>query len=415
MIRTSLVALLSLCLAAALVAKEPDSQPQSELETIAVNVMTKAFNIGDYDTVEALFGKLSPENQKKFLETAVAMDETFVEADFTLRMQSASTPGTIDVLESLFEAYAKQKSKQTQLLGRLTLSLFEPAVEEKPTALVVHGREYQFPQEVVIKSFQITHGDANALVTTLKSLVPTDEQQSIPLRFAVDARTNSIIAAGSAGDLMVVDTLLESLDCESSLSCQTAVYVLKNTSAVELAPIINDYITSRLQIQMTALGSVSIVRQLDDFVVIPDVESNSLIISATPQHFHEIVKLVEEIDRSPHESAPPVAPPVAAAPPGMPPFALGHRDDDYITLNSYGRVYIKGLDASEIINAVTFHLSRYIEEGPRVAEKQPTWSSEMRTMVALDEPMSDEAKLMIDKWDQPEPLWIGDVPMTMMR
>jgi len=72
MTRTSLVALLSLCLAAALVAKEPDSQPQSELETIAVNIMTKAFQAAEYKTVEALFDELSPEN-KKFLQEMAAM------------------------------------------------------------------------------------------------------------------------------------------------------------------------------------------------------------------------------------------------------------------------------------------------------------------------------------------------------
>ena len=135
MCRLSLVALLSLGLAVGLVAKEP----VAELEAIAVNVMTKAFQVSDYDTVEALFGKLSIENKKKFLQEAVAMTMMMSE------MSDANMPRTL--LDTAFfslmmnepakqhetlERWAIQKNKQTQLLGRLTLSLFEPSAGEKP-------------------------------------------------------------------------------------------------------------------------------------------------------------------------------------------------------------------------------------------------------------------------------------------
>jgi len=52
------------------------------------------------------------------------------------------------------------------------------------------------------------------------------------------------------------------------------------------------------------------------------------------------------------------------APPGMSPFVPRH-DDGFITLNSYGRVYIKGLNASEIIDAINFHFSRFITNEKR--------------------------------------------------
>ena len=346
MIRTSLVALLSLCLAVGLVAKEPDSQPQSELETIAVNIMTKAFQVGDYDTVEALFGKLSPEKKKEFLQEAAEMTLSCQSQMTAEALGSTTTVDAVlmaavqaqpDSLPLAIEQWMEAKQLQTQLLGRLTLSLFEPAVGEKPTALVVH---------------------------------------------------------------------------EDAQTCEQAVYVLKNTKAEEVAEIINQYLRRLREVISNHPDSASphlrsiLAREI---IVVADVENNSLVISADLQYFHDIMKLIEEIDRSPHEphelsTAPlvpalvPSAPPVAVAPPGMQPVALPRHDDGFITLNSYGRVYIKGLDASEIIDAITFHLSR-IEEGPRVAENQPTWSSEMRSMVALDEPMSDEAKLMIDKWE----------------
>ncbi|MCL2709670.1 MAG: hypothetical protein FWE95_02220 [Planctomycetaceae bacterium] len=351
MIRTSLVALLSLCLAAALVAKEPDSQPQSELEAIAVNVMTKAFQVADYDTVEALFDKLSPENKIKFLQEANAMTRTcyvelakavgemstpimFADISFHSRMagigMGITSADIVEALSETLELYTKEKADQTQLLGRLTLSLFEPAVvatlqvaEIRQTPLVVHELDYHVPRELVV-------------------------------------------------------------------------YPLKNTQAVEVASILNDYIRNRLQVLKNLPDAPLAYHGQSDAIVVPDEKSNSLIIEATPQYFDDIMAVIEEIDRSPHE--PPPVPPVAVAPPGMAPFVLPGHDDGYITLNSYGRVYIKGLDASEIIDAITFHLSRYIEH-ERVAANQSAWSTEMRSMVALDEPMNDEAKLIIDKWD----------------
>ena len=64
MIRTTFLAF---ALAAALAANAPANEPTADLEAIATKIMTKAFQNGDYETVEALFDKLSPENKKKFL------------------------------------------------------------------------------------------------------------------------------------------------------------------------------------------------------------------------------------------------------------------------------------------------------------------------------------------------------------
>src|SRR5690606_6589364 len=91
-----------------------------------------------------------------------------------------------------------------------------------------------------IKVFEIENGDATSLAIMLQQLFGqqvtagqgqlgqtlrqvfgdlqtasaggTGESSLIPLRFAVDARTNSIIASGSTGDLEVVEILLLRLD-----------------------------------------------------------------------------------------------------------------------------------------------------------------------------------------------------------
>ena len=53
----------------------------------------------------------------------------------------------------------------------------------------------------------------------------------VSLRFSVDARTNSIIASGSAGDLEVVEAILLRLDESDVRQRQSIVYRLKNAPA----------------------------------------------------------------------------------------------------------------------------------------------------------------------------------------
>jgi len=173
--------------------------------------------------------------------------------------------------------------------------------------------------EAAIKVFQIENGDAESLVAMLRTLIPsnvdgipgpqlpgpqlpaTDQGEAlIPIRFAVDVRTNSIVAAGSVGDLMIVEALLNRLDGADSLARENRVYFLKNMRAGPVATTINNYITSRLVVQRESPGVISAYQQIESAViVVADEESNSLIISATPRYFEEILALIEEIDRSP--------------------------------------------------------------------------------------------------------------------
>ena len=142
MYRAFSVAVLFLFLSAVFVNKAP----AADLEEIAVNIMVKAFQVADYDTVETLFGKLSLEGKKFFLEQAgemilievpagewKEMPQTFTLLDmaFVVSVSNVSPKETAEGLER----WAKQKRVQTQLLGRLTLSLFEqPAVAKAQAA-----------------------------------------------------------------------------------------------------------------------------------------------------------------------------------------------------------------------------------------------------------------------------------------
>jgi type II secretory pathway component GspD/PulD (secretin) len=104
-----------------------------------------------------------------------------------------------------------------------------------------------------LKVFTIRNGDAVALEEMLRELFGTGEggggggqgggggganqagDRIFALRFAVDERTNSIIAAGSTDELLVVEAVLLRLDASDSRQRINRVYKLKNADAEQVA------------------------------------------------------------------------------------------------------------------------------------------------------------------------------------
>jgi type II secretion system protein D len=163
-----------------------------------------------------------------------------------------------------------------------------------------------------IKVFPIIYGDAQSLITMLQTLIPnqvqsgvqlpasSDETSLVPVRFAVDVRTNSIIAAGSEGDLKIIESLILTLDREDTQRREQTVYRLKNSPAVDVAIAVDEYLSTKRQLQAAAPGVVSPYQQIErEVIVIPENVTNSLIISATPRYYEETLKLIEDLDRQP--------------------------------------------------------------------------------------------------------------------
>jgi len=164
-----------------------------------------------------------------------------------------------------------------------------------------------------IKVFRITNGDAASLVEMLRSLLPSGEgtpgpqlpeaegeSSLVPVQFAVDTRTNSIIATGSKGDLKIIEALLLRLDEEDEQPRRNAVYRLKNAPAMDVATAINNFLSSERVVQQAAPGAINPFQRIESEVVVePEPISNALIISATPRFFDEILELVEKLDEEP--------------------------------------------------------------------------------------------------------------------
>ena len=165
-----------------------------------------------------------------------------------------------------------------------------------------------------IKVFRIEHGDANSLVLMLRALLPSETGSSprpqlpgaegettlAPLRFAIEQRTNSIIASGAAGDLRIVYALLLRLDEDETQRRQTTVYRLKNAPANDVARAVNEFLSSERQVQEISPGEESALEQLErEVVVVPEPVSNALIVSATRRFYEEILDLVVKLDAQP--------------------------------------------------------------------------------------------------------------------
>ncbi|MFI4876704.1 MAG: secretin N-terminal domain-containing protein, partial [Blastopirellula sp. JB062] len=170
--------------------------------------------------------------------------------------------------------------------------------------------------ESQIKVFTIVNGDATQLATMLETLFGLDEGQTqgqlpfqvgaggesslVPIRFSVDSRTNSIIASGSASDLAVVEAILLRLDQDDVQQRQMLVVRLKNSNADLVAASLTDLLQNESQLQSIDPNLTSSFQQIArEVIVVPETFSNSLIITATPRYFKEIVKIVEELDARP--------------------------------------------------------------------------------------------------------------------
>ncbi len=195
-----------------------------------------------------------------------------------------------------------------------TNSLMIAAPAESMNLLTALIEQLDSPTAVAqIKVFKIINGDAANLIEMLRVLLPGEmmvagpqlagaegETTLVPVRFSLDARTNSIIATGSQGDLTIIEALLLRLDEDDVAERLNVVYRLKNAPAFDVAQAINELIRSRRVLEMAMPGLRSPYEVVErEVIVVPEPVSNSLIISATPRYYEEVLKVVEDLDRQP--------------------------------------------------------------------------------------------------------------------
>ncbi|MBR4833141.1 MAG: hypothetical protein IKU86_02255 [Thermoguttaceae bacterium] len=170
------------------------------------------------------------------------------------------------------------------------------------------------PKKAEIRFFQVRHGDAQAIMQTLQSLLATsdnnlatptlpqaagEEETFVPVRFAIDTRTNVIIAAAAPRELAIVDALIVALDVQDATERVEEVVQLRNIRADVVASAIDDYLAQKQQLE--TLSEVLTTYQLyeSQVIVIPESISNSIIVSASPEHMEKILDMIKTFDADP--------------------------------------------------------------------------------------------------------------------
>ena len=197
-----------------------------------------------------------------------------------------------------------------------SMALIEELIKQldKPTSTVSE-----------IKVFTLANADAELMVTQLNSLFNGGTQTGggnqqrqpqglalagaddasaslVPLKFSVDKRTNSIIAAGAADSLRVVEAILLRLDESDLRARKTRVLRLQNSPAAQVAAEITQFYTSQRDLQQNDPNLISSVEQLErEVIVVADTATNSLLVSATPRYFDDIELMVKQLDTPPRQ------------------------------------------------------------------------------------------------------------------
>ncbi len=130
------------------------------------------------------------------------------------------------------------------------------------------------------------------------------ESSLIPLNFGVDARTNSILASGSAADLAVVEAILLRLDEGDLRQRKLIVYRLNNAPAQYVADALTTILNEQYQLlsqqQSQQFSLISQFELIDQQIsVVPEIISNTLIVSATPKYYEQITEVIQDLDRRP--------------------------------------------------------------------------------------------------------------------
>ena len=127
------------------------------------------------------------------------------------------------------------------------------------------------------------------------------ESSLVPLRFSADLRTNSIVASGGAEDLDVVESILLRLDSEGFAERITEVIWLRHTLAQQVADAIQNFVQQRTQgvnsIQQFQQGLGPFDLPDRDLIVVPEIDSNSVLLSVSPRLYPDIRRIIDKLDR----------------------------------------------------------------------------------------------------------------------
>ena len=132
------------------------------------------------------------------------------------------------------------------------------------------------------------------------TLVPDDRQQ---LSITVDDRTNSLLVSGTPNYLTLVETVVNELDRQQANERDTYAYKLKNATAVDVAKVVNDFVSEDQKKILQTLSAdelPSASKLLErEVTVVGDQKSNTVLVNASPRYMEKVQEIIKELDVDP--------------------------------------------------------------------------------------------------------------------
>ncbi len=229
------------------------------------------------------------------------------------------------VLELLPEAGSKEMKVVSGILSEIRIN---PDARTNSVVVTAPERSMKMMQRLIekldkptsvvadIKHFLLANADASSVAELLSELFVTDEtgggtqlgvqlagaedasSSIVPLRFSVDVRTNSIFAVGGREALEVVEAVVVRLDQSDIRQRKSEVFMLQNQPATDIAAAVNSFLQSQRDLQQIDPDLVSPFEQIErEVIVVAEPSTNSLIVSATPRYYDEVMKMITSLDR----------------------------------------------------------------------------------------------------------------------
>lgn len=190
---------------------------------------------------------------------------------------------TVAAARSYVNVYQLRKGMDATLTANLIAQLFTGQGRTQQQGIAQPGLNQQQP--------------VRPLITLTPN--PSDGASLIDLRLSVDDRTNSLIVAGSRNDLDSIAAIIGRLEAVDVQNRYNEVYKLRNAAAADVANALQQYFNNVLTAYTQGGFSTPYTLLQRQVFVTAEPVSNTILISATPEHYGEIRRIIERIDSQP--------------------------------------------------------------------------------------------------------------------
>ncbi len=191
----------------------------------------------------------------------------------------------------------KLTNADASAMARILKELFN--LRQSGNLYVLKPRE---PGDAMANASAATAATPNAgdMLGSDLTLVPDDRMQ---LSITVDDRTNSLLVSGTPNYLELVEKVVNELDAQEANERETCVYKLKNATAIEVARVVNEFVSEdqrKILQTLSAEELPSASKMLEgEVTVVGDQKSNTVLVNASPKYLERVKAIIDELDVDP--------------------------------------------------------------------------------------------------------------------